>query len=202
MSNYEDFRAALSQLSQDPNKDTQLFARLFVAYEEHISVKKVTADLEKMMKGVQIKDEPQSDEQTEDQQPQTPHDAKQSPKTAGVNFHKQSGKYQAQRWDKKKQKKVYLGHYDTELEAIQAVAAYDTDGTVASPDIKLKNEKNFTSKYKGVGKHECGRYVARREGKVKGKTHIGLFVTEEEAAKAVKATGSFKQFYDDKYPDL
>lgn len=48
MSNYEEFQAKLSQLVQDPSTDTDLFARLYVAYKEHVSVKEVTADLTKM----------------------------------------------------------------------------------------------------------------------------------------------------------
>ena len=194
MSNYEGFQAKLLQLGQDPSTDTELFARLFIAYKEHESVKEVTADLTKMM----IKEE-----QTVDQEPQTPtsglvlkDNENQSPATPGhVSIVKSTGKYIARRYDKVTKKILHLGTFGTEEEAVQALAVFDADGT------KLQIT---SSKYKGVSFNKnANKWTATREyGHLAEKKHIGTFNTEDEAGKAVKESGSFKEFYDEHYPDL
>ena len=254
MSNYEGFQAKLLQLGQDPSTDTELFARLFIAYKEHESVKEVTADLTKMM----IKEE-----QTVDQEPQTPtsglvlkDNENQSPATPGVTIYKPTGKYRAQRWDKETKKMVHIGYFGTEEEAVQALAVFDADGTKphnekqspATPGVTInptgkyraqrwdKETKKFvhlgifgteeeavqavaaydadgtkpqinqygSSKYKGVSfNKERNNWKATREGgHLAEKKHIGTFNTEDEVGKAVKESGSFKEFYDEHYPDL
>jgi len=131
------------------------------------------------------------------------------PSTPGV--HKTPfGRYVAKKWNPKTQKTVYLGTYDTLAEAEQAVAAYVADGTINLVQTKLKTQSKYTvqnqtktkSEYKGVCWAKChSSWQASRETGM-GEKYIGRFSNEDEAAKAVKNTGSFKAFYDLKYPDL
>ena len=207
MNNYEDFQATLLQLAQDPSTDTELFTRLFLAYKEHVSLKEATTHLAKMM----IKEEPPGGEQEPKTPTSTPPLIDDKPHTPGVSFVKATGKYRATKWTSADAEKavVHLGFYDTVAEAELAVAAYIADGTIKLPvkEVKTVKKEKHTSIYKGVSfAYEKAKWVANREtgfeSGIEGKLYIGAFIVESEAAKAVKKTGSFKEFYDSNFPDL
>lgn len=106
-----------------------------------------------------------------------------SSKFTGVNWHKNSSK-----WESKIQyegKQIYLGLYDNELDAsnaYQKALGKINDNTFNPEDYKPK----FTSKYKGVSfKKNRKKWVA--QSYINGKqTYLGSFATEEEAHQAIQ----------------
>ncbi|XP_038978951.1 floral homeotic protein APETALA 2-like isoform X2 [Phoenix dactylifera] len=129
----------------------------------------------------------------------------------GVTFYRRTGRWESHIWDCGKQ--VYLGGFDTAHAAARAYdrAAIKFRGVDADINFNLedyeedmKQASNLTkeefvhilrrqstgyprgsSKYRGVTLHKCGRWEARM-GQFLGKKYVylGLFDTEEEAARA------------------
>ncbi|KAF0890732.1 hypothetical protein E2562_004229 [Oryza meyeriana var. granulata] len=129
----------------------------------------------------------------------------------GVTFYRRTGRWESHIWDCGKQ--VYLGGFDTAHAAARAYdrAAIKFRGVEADINFSLedyeddlKQMSNLTkeefvhvlrrqstgfprgsSKYRGVTLHKCGRWEARM-GQFLGKKYVylGLFDTEEEAARA------------------
>ncbi|KAK1433086.1 hypothetical protein QVD17_09992 [Tagetes erecta] len=129
----------------------------------------------------------------------------------GVTFYRRTGRWESHIWDCGKQ--VYLGGFDTAHSAARAYdrAAIKFRGMEADINFNLqdyegdlKQMSNLTkeefvhvlrrqstgyprgsSKYRGVTLHKCGRWEARM-GQLLGKKYVylGLFDTEEEAARA------------------
>ncbi|XP_040379238.1 APETALA2-like protein 5 isoform X2 [Oryza brachyantha] len=129
----------------------------------------------------------------------------------GVTFYRRTGRWESHIWDCGKQ--VYLGGFDTAHAAARAYdrAAIKFRGVEADINFSLedyeddlKQMTNLTkeefvhvlrrqstgfprgsSKFRGVTLHKCGRWEARM-GQFLGKKYVylGLFDTEEEAARA------------------
>ncbi|KAI3726303.1 hypothetical protein L1987_66100 [Smallanthus sonchifolius] len=129
----------------------------------------------------------------------------------GVTFYRRTGRWESHIWDCGKQ--VYLGGFDTAHAAARAYdrAAIkfrgmeaDINFSIQDYEDDLKQMSNLTkeefvhvlrrqstgyprgsSKYRGVTLHKCGRWEARM-GQLLGKKYVylGLFDTEEEAARA------------------
>nr|AKI81900.1 APETALA2-like transcriptional regulator [Fagopyrum esculentum] len=129
----------------------------------------------------------------------------------GVTYYRRTGRWESHIWDCGKQ--VYLGGFDTAHAAARAYdrAAIKFRGVEADINFSLedyqddlKQTNNLTkeefvhvlrrqstgfpkgsSKYRGVTLHKCGRWEARM-GQFLGKKYVylGLFDTEDEAAKA------------------
>ncbi|XP_062185632.1 APETALA2-like protein 5 [Phragmites australis] len=130
----------------------------------------------------------------------------------GVTFYRRTGRWESHIWDCGKQ--VYLGGFDTAHAAARAYdrAAIKFRGVEADINFSLEDyeedmkqqmsnlsKEEFvhvlrrqstgfprgSSKYKGVTLHKCGRWEARM-GQFLGKKYVylGLFDTEEEAARA------------------
>ncbi|KAL6651518.1 hypothetical protein ACP70R_010443 [Stipagrostis hirtigluma subsp. patula] len=129
----------------------------------------------------------------------------------GVTFYRRTGRWESHIWDCGKQ--VYLGGFDTAHAAARAYdrAAIKFRGVEADINFSLEDyeedmkqmsnlsKEEFvhvlrrqstgfprgSSKYRGVTLHKCGRWEARM-GQFLGKKYVylGLFDTEEEAARA------------------
>ncbi|CAD6259316.1 unnamed protein product [Miscanthus lutarioriparius] len=129
----------------------------------------------------------------------------------GVTFYRRTGRWESHIWDCGKQ--VYLGAFDTAHAAARAYdrAAIKFRGVEADINFSLEDyqddmkqmghlsKEEFvhvlrrqstgfprgSSKYRGVTLHKCGRWEARM-GQFLGKKYVylGLFNTEEEAARA------------------
>ncbi|CAN6269497.1 unnamed protein product, partial [Urochloa humidicola] len=129
----------------------------------------------------------------------------------GVTFYRRTGRWESHIWDCGKQ--VYLGGFDTAHAAARAYdrAAIKFRGMEADINFSLEDyegdmkqmgnlsKEEFvhvlrrqstgfprgSSKYRGVTLHKCGRWEARM-GQFLGKKYVylGLFDTEEEAARA------------------
>ncbi|TKW06945.1 hypothetical protein SEVIR_7G274400v4 [Setaria viridis] len=129
----------------------------------------------------------------------------------GVTFYRRTGRWESHIWDCGKQ--VYLGGFDTAHAAARAYdrAAIKFRGVEADINFNLEDyeddmkqmgnlsKEEFvhvlrrqstgfprgSSKYRGVTLHKCGRWEARM-GQFLGKKYVylGLFDTEEEAARA------------------
>ncbi|KAG0527791.1 hypothetical protein BDA96_06G263600 [Sorghum bicolor] len=129
----------------------------------------------------------------------------------GVTFYRRTGRWESHIWDCGKQ--VYLGGFDTAHAAARAYdrAAIKFRGVEADINFSLEDyqddmkqmghlsKEEFvhvlrrqstgfprgSSKFRGVTLHKCGRWEARM-GQFLGKKYVylGLFDTEEEAARA------------------
>ncbi|EHA8586340.1 APETALA2-like protein 5 [Cocos nucifera] len=129
----------------------------------------------------------------------------------GVTFYRRTGRWESHIWDCGKQ--VYLGGFDTAHAAARAYdraaikfRGVDADINFSLDDYEedLKQMSNLTkeefvqvlrrqstgfprgsSRFRGVTLHKCGRWEARM-GQFLGKKYVylGLFDTEEEAARA------------------
>ncbi|KAG2569293.1 APETALA2-like protein 5 isoform X2 [Panicum virgatum] len=129
----------------------------------------------------------------------------------GVTFYRRTGRWESHIWDCGKQ--VYLGGFDTAHAAARAYdrAAIKFRGVEADINFSLEDydddmkqmgnlsKEEFvhvlrrqstgfprgSSKYRGVTLHKCGRWETRM-GQFLGKKYVylGLFDTEEEAARA------------------